>query len=278
MPPRVSVIVPTFDRREWLPESIASVRAQTMADWELILVDDGSSDGTEHWARALRESRLRFVRRDHTGSIGGTRNAGIDEARGAWVAFLDSDDRWRADKLARQLARLHDVAHARWCYSGYQMMTAEGVFGPQPSGGPWQPFEGWIADRLLTTEATVLTPTLLLSADLARGLRFDAGMPLAEDYDFVLRLATTAPGCVVDEALADIRMHPGRTTSRAGLYDGYLGKVIAYRKASRLMPDPRLRRIARRQLYSHLGTFLRRATRHGAMGQVARVAAALVRA
>ena len=278
MPPRVSVIVPTFNRREYLPDAIESVRAQTMTDWELILVDDGSSDGTEEWARALGESRLRFVRRDHTGSIGRTRNAGIDEARGEWIAFLDSDDRWRPHKLARQLARLQEANHARWCYSGYQMMTTEGVFVPQPSGSPWRPFEGWIADRILTTEASVLTQTLLVPTNLASVLRFDERMPLAEDYDFVLRLSTAAPGCVIDENLADIRMHPGRTTSRAGLYDGSLGKVIAYRKASRTMPDPRLRRIARRQLYSHLGTFLRRAIRHGAIGQMARVAAALGRA
>jgi glycosyltransferase involved in cell wall biosynthesis len=175
MPPRVSVIVPTFNRLEWLPQAIGSVRAQAMPDWELILVDDGSSDGTERWARELGGRRLTYRRRDHSGSIAATRNAGIDEARGAW-------------------------------------------------------------------------------------------------------LATTTPGCVVDETLADIRMRPGRTTSQAGLCDRYLGKVIAYRKASRTMPNPRLRQIARRQLYSHVGTFLRRAIRHGAIGQMARVAAALGRA
>ncbi len=278
MPPRVSVIVPTFNRLEWLPQAIGSVRAQTMPDWELILVDDGSSDGTERWARELGERRLTYRRRDHSGSIAATRNAGIDEARGEWIAFLDSDDRWRSDKLARQLGRLEDAPLARWCYSKYQMITSEGLAVPQPSGSPWQPFEGWIAEGILTTEAAVLIQTLLVAADLAKQLRFDDRMPLAEDYDFNLRLATTTPGCVVDETLADIRMHPGRTTSQAGLYDGYLGKVIAYRKASRTMPDPRLRQIARRQLYSHVGTFLRRAIRHGAIGQMARVAAALGRA
>jgi hypothetical protein len=102
-------------------------------------------------------------------------------------------------------------------------------------------------------------------------------MPLAEDYDFVLRLAAITPGCVVDEVLAEIRLHANRTTTLAGPFDGYLGKVIAYRKAARTMGDPTLRRLARRQLLSHVRELLRRAVRHGAVGEIARMALALGR-
>ena len=276
-PLQVSIVVPTFNRMAWLPQAIESVQAQTLPDWELLLVDDGSTDETARWVRRLTEPRLRYLHRAHTASIAATRNAGVREAQGEWIAFLDSDDRWRPDKLARQLARLREVPGARWCYGKYQMIDAGGHPIPQPSGSPWHPFEGMFVDRLLTTEAAVLNQTLVVEAALARDLPFDERLPLAEDYDFVLRLAATTPGCVVDDVLAEITIHPARTTALAGPFDGYLGKVLAYRKASRTMPEPVLRQIARRQLRSHTAEFLRRAIRHGAVGQIARVAVALGR-
>jgi glycosyltransferase involved in cell wall biosynthesis len=275
--PLVSVIVPTYNRIEWLPTAVRSVQDQTFGDWELILIDDGSTDETERWALALNDPRLRYVRRDHRGRIAGVRNAAVRRSRGRWIAFLDSDDRWLADKLSRQLQRLDDT-RTRWCYAKYRMITTSGQAVPQPHGSPWQPFEGSFVDRILTTEAAVLVPTLLVAADLVRELMFDERLPLAEDYDFVLRLAALEPGCVVDEVMAEIRMHDGRTTSSAGPFDGYFGKIVAYRKAARTLHDSELRNLARQQLRSHLVEFLRRAVRHGSARQIARLAVALGRA
>lgn len=275
--PRVSVVISTFNRLEWLREAVHSVRAQTLPDWELLVVDDGSTDGTDEWLAGLGEPRLRYLRRDHTGSIAATRNAGVQAARGEWIAFLDSDDRWRDDKLARQLGRLRDRPDTRWCYTKYQLIGPDGVAVPQPHGSPWYPWEGSFVDRILTTEAAVLIPTLLVPADLARTLPFDERLPLAEDYDFALRLADAASGCVIDEVLVDVHLHERRTTSLAGPFDGYFGKILAYRKAARTLTDWRSRAIARRQLRSHLAEFLRRALRHGAIGQIVRVTGALRR-
>ena len=273
--PLVSIVVPTYNRVDLLPVTVRSIQEQTFTDWELILVDDGSTDDTERWAHCLDEPRMLYVRRHHSASIAATRNAGVRQARGEWIAFLDSDDRWLPDKLTQQLARLGNQPDARWCYAKYQMFTKDGRAVPQPHGGPWHPYEGGFVDRILTTEAAVPVPTLLVSADLARELPFDERLPLAEDYDFALRLAMKAPGCVVDAVMAELRIHDGRTTSRSGPFDGYLGKVIAYRKAARAIPDRRLRRVAWRQFCSHLGEFLRRAVRHGSFRQIVRVAAAL---
>ncbi len=277
MAPLVSVVIPTFNRLEWLHEAVQSVRAQTLTDWELLVVDDGSTDGTGKWLARLGEPRLRYLRQDHTASIAATRNAGVRNAQGAWIAFLDSDDRWREDKLARQLARLRDRPDARWCYTKYQLIGPGGVAVSQPHGSPWHPFEGSFVDRILTTEAAVLMPTLLLPADLARRLPFDERLPLAEDYDLALRLAAAAPGCVIDTVLVDVRLHERRTTALAGPFDGCFGKIVAYRKAARTLTDQRSRAIARRRLRSHLAEFLRRALRYGAIGQIVRVTLALMR-
>jgi glycosyltransferase involved in cell wall biosynthesis len=275
MAPLVSVVMPTFNRMTWLPEALRSVQAQTAADWELLLVDDGSTDETEQWARRLDDSRVRYSRRLHTGSIAAARNAGLQDARGEWTAFLDSDDRWKPRKLAAQLERLAGAGEAAWCYAKYQTIDPQGEPVPQPSGSAWRPFEGMFVDRLLTTEASVVIPTLIVRTALARGLMFDERLPLAEDYDFVVRLASGQPGSVVDEVLADVRLHPARTTTLAGPFDGYLGKIMAYRKAGSAIPDPALRRIARRQLRSHTAEYIRRAIRHRRPGELSRLAGAL---
>jgi glycosyltransferase involved in cell wall biosynthesis len=275
--PLVSVIVPTYNRLEWLPAAIRSIQEQTFGDWELLLIDDGSTDATEQWALRLNEPRLRYMRRDHEGSIPVIRNAAIRASRGDWIAFLDSDDCWMPDKLSRQIARIQETG-ASWCYTKYQMISNAGVVVPQPHGRPWKAFEGSFVDRILTTEAAVLVQTLVVAAGLVRELMFDERLPLAEDYDFVLRLASLTPGCVVDDVMAQIRMHDGRTTSLSGPFDGYFGKIIAYRKAARTLGDPELRKLANRQLRSHLAEFLRRAVRHRSARQIARVAVALRRA
>src|SRR5262245_29335748 len=275
--PLVSVIVPTYNCLQWLPSAVGSVQDQTFRDWELILIDDGSTDETERWARGLREPRLRYVRRDHWGSIAAVRNAAVRGCRGSWIAFLDSDDRWMPHKLERQLTRLDDT-QARWSYSKYRLISTAGAALTATIGNGWRAFEGSFVDRILTAEAAVRVQTLIVAAGVARELMFDERIPLAEDYDFVLRLASLEPGCVVDDVLAEIRIHEGRTTSQCGPFDEYFGKVIAYRKAARTFHETGLRDLANQQLRSHLAEFLRRAVRHRSARQIARIAVALGRA
>src|SRR5688572_30016415 len=115
--PEVSVILPVYDRPEYLGVAIASVLGQTFAGWELVVVDDGSGDvATLAILDALRDPRMRIVRQEHTGSPAATRNAGIAEAQGTFLAFLDSDDVWLPDKLAVQLAAMQAQPALGWSY------------------------------------------------------------------------------------------------------------------------------------------------------------------
>jgi len=93
--PRVSVIMPTYDRADTIRRSIASVQAQTDPDWELVLVDDGSRDDTADVVAAIaqRDARIRYIRQDNQG-VAGARNRALRASRGAHIAFLDSDDEW----------------------------------------------------------------------------------------------------------------------------------------------------------------------------------------
>lgn len=102
----VSVIIPTFNRLEWLKKAVASVCAQTFRDWRLLIVDDGSNDGTESWVMELSQShpkQIELIRNSTNLGVSAARNLGIRHAESPWIAFLDSDDQWLPRKLERQL-------------------------------------------------------------------------------------------------------------------------------------------------------------------------------
>nr|WP_279512673.1 glycosyltransferase family 2 protein [Luteimonas aestuarii] len=123
---RVSVVMPVYNAESTMRRSIDSVLAQTHADWELLLVDDGSSDGSAGIIAgyAARDGRIRPVHQAN-GGVASARNAGIDIATGDYIAFLDSDDWWHPDKLALQVAAMRDQG-ALVSYAAYQRVAEDG--------------------------------------------------------------------------------------------------------------------------------------------------------
>lgn len=126
-PPLVSIIMPAYNAERYIKASIRSVLDQTWTDWELIVVDDCSADGTADIVRAFQEKepRIRLLKNTANSGTAASRNAGTAQARGEWVAFLDSDDCWRRDKLALQL----DFAKKNCCpftFTGSGFMDEEG--------------------------------------------------------------------------------------------------------------------------------------------------------
>jgi glycosyltransferase involved in cell wall biosynthesis len=122
----VSVILPTYNRLPLLRKAIASVVAQTFGDWELIVADDGSTDDTRDFLEAIGDPRIRPLWLEHYGDLTSARSAGLKQARGEWVAFLDSDDLWLPEKLALQLGRITAQKACRWSCTGYSLIDAEG--------------------------------------------------------------------------------------------------------------------------------------------------------
>ncbi len=127
--PTVSVIIPTYNRADLLPRALDSVIAQTFEDWEIVLIDDGSTDGTaslvDSYKRRLGE-RIVYTRQPNTG-CGGARNRGIDAARGRFVAFLDSDDEYLPNKLERQLELFAHRPELGLVYGDYAYIDTDGV-------------------------------------------------------------------------------------------------------------------------------------------------------
>ncbi len=132
MMPSVSVIVPTYNRARWLPEAVTSVLRQTHAPLEVLIVDDGSTDDTEAVCASFA-APVRYIRQANAG-VSAARNHGVREARGEWIAFLDSDDVWLPAKLEIQLAALRAFPGAEWSVTGCEVVDLEGQPVPQPQG------------------------------------------------------------------------------------------------------------------------------------------------
>ncbi len=128
----VSIVIPTFNRARYLREAIDSVLHQTYSHWELIIVDDGSTDETQSNLETLADARVQVVRRPHEGSVARARNVGLERARGRYVAFLDSDDRWMPSKLQLQVTDLATKAGNRWGYTYYEQIGEHGEKVPFP--------------------------------------------------------------------------------------------------------------------------------------------------
>ena len=125
--PLVSIITPAFNSERFLGETVASVRAQTLPRWEMIVADDRSSDGTLALARRLaaEEPRLRVIEMPRNGGAGPARNAAIEASAGRYLAFLDADDLWDPTKLERQVAFMQRGGHA-FSYHDYRVVSEGG--------------------------------------------------------------------------------------------------------------------------------------------------------
>jgi glycosyltransferase involved in cell wall biosynthesis len=251
--PKVSIILPTYNRLEYLRETVASVRAQTLTDWELIVVDDESTDGSIAWLESLNEPRLTVVPCRHSGNPARVRNAGVARARGPWVAFLDSDDAWLPDKLATQLAELTGHPSCRWSCTGVSFIDGVGTPIAQQGGLPYRAQSGWIVEELLTFTAAATISTLIVDRTLLSEVGgFDEAVFLREDYDLALRLATRSEIHALSDALTLIRHHPGRSTSQERIADLHRTNDMVFRKFARATDNPRHRAICRRQSATQL--------------------------
>ncbi len=214
MQPVVSIILPTFGRLQYLRPTVASVYRQTLQDWELIVADDGSDAETRGYLRTLEaDSRVRLLWLTHTGIPAIVRNAGLLEARGEYVAFLDSDDLWAPEKLSRQVAILRSRPMCGWCYTAISHINGSGEPLTEPVFGPWLPCDGAVFERLVTGPVVIRTPSVLAARELvARAGGFDETIRSGEDYDLWLRLALVSDVALLDEPLVQVRCHEANYT------------------------------------------------------------------
>jgi glycosyltransferase involved in cell wall biosynthesis len=255
MSPVVSIVLPTYNRLPLLRETVASVFAQTLKDWELIVVDDGSTDDTVAWLESLDDSRVVVVRQSHTANRSRLRNLGVARSRAPWIALLDSDDLWLPEKLATQLDRLSAHPNCRWSCTGVRFIDGAGNPIAQRAGPTYRAQSGWILEQLLTFTAAATMTTLIVHRSLFDEVGgFDEAFLFREDYEFELRLAAHSEIHALEEALTVVRHHPARTSKSKPVAELHRASEMVFRKVSSGTSDARIRGICRRQCAMQLAS------------------------
>lgn len=208
--PFVSVIIPTYNRGHLIAETIRSVLDQTYQNFEIIIVDDGSTDDTQRIIEGFTEARIRYILCEHTGKQGFLRNTGIKFSSGDYIAFTDSDDLWRADKLEFQLALL-------WQHSSANFVISNGeLFGSDIESPPEceDLFVGSLLWPILEERRFVFyTPTWIFKKSLVDKVGYiDESFTGGTEFEYFLRICTAGPGIFTNQRLARIRKHTQNTT------------------------------------------------------------------
>jgi glycosyltransferase involved in cell wall biosynthesis len=237
--PTVSVILPTFNRTNYLRLAVDSVYAQTFTDWEMIIADDGSADDTRTFLRSITDPRVRTIWLRHTGNPSQVRNAGINAATGKYLAFLDSDDIWAPSKLEKQTRVLRARPDRRWSYTDCDRIDEDG-HPVVDRGRAVFSHEGWIVEPLLKLQAVIAMPTVVADRELVAEIGgFDEGQRFGEYHDLCVRLAMRSEVVALAEPLCSVRAH--REHYSGDRIGAYLSWVQLYGKLAALAPNPELR-------------------------------------
>jgi glycosyltransferase involved in cell wall biosynthesis len=208
MSPLVSVIMPTFNRLEYLRPAVESVFAQTLTQWELIIADDGSSADTRAYLQSLDDPRVKVIWLAHTGRPSAVTNVALRAARGEYVAFLDSDDLWLPKKLETQIASLQLHEQRAWSYTRFSLVDGSGKPLAAARTRAWPAPSGWILEKLLTGETVIAQPSVVVARVLLEHLGLlDEDLIMCYDDELWFRLAAHSEIDGIDEALTLVRRH-----------------------------------------------------------------------
>ncbi|MFY9555299.1 MAG: glycosyltransferase [Blastocatellia bacterium] len=213
--PEVSVIIPTYNSARYLSDAVDSVLAQTFKDFEVLVIDDGSTDDTQS-VMSRYASPVRCIRQENRG-VSAARNRGIEESRSRYIAFLDADDKWRRDKLDRQLAALANRRDCRACYTAFTIADSELVALEVNRSNRL----GRALDDLLLVGNVIGTPsTVMCERSLFRETgNFDPALSQCADWEMWVRLAVISEFVYIDEPLVIYREHSGNMSRSAALLE-----------------------------------------------------------
>lgn len=218
----VSVILPTYNRAEVIGRAIESVLRQTYTDLELVIVDDGSSDDTKAVVGDFHDSRIRYIQSDKRMGANASRNIGIRNAGGEYIAFQDSDDKWKSDKLEKQMKLFEANSGLGVVYSRYMRHTVSGekVLIPHVNYT-----KEMLQEEILHTLAfnnVIGTPTMVVKKKCFDECgMFDEKLPRFQDWEINIRLAGMYSFGLVDEVLVDAyEMEQSITNSKRSYIDG----------------------------------------------------------
>lgn len=224
----VSVIIPTYNNGPFIREAIASALAQSVLPDEIIVVDDGSTDGTEDVVRPFVSNNFRYFRQRNQG-VSAARNFGLDRANARYIAFLDADDLWRPTMLETQLRLMESVPSLVCCFGNFvrflhdsrDVLPDQFQYFPELATTPYKEAPNG-AGRIVVGNAfatlvqwgdfPAFMLTMLFRAESIAGLRFDPRLIRCQDANFVLRACMRGTVAYNASILADVRRHGQNAT------------------------------------------------------------------
>jgi glycosyltransferase involved in cell wall biosynthesis len=256
--PKISVVIPTYNRANLLPTAVTSVLEQTYRDLEILVIDDGSTDNTWEILQAF-SGKVRPVHQQNTGG-GAARNRGIREASGDFIAFLDSDDLWLQEKLEVQMELVARSPGLTWAYSDAYAFSGESgeilfVFSQRS-----RQYSGDIGGRLLFSDF-IPSPTPVVHRSVFEDVGGFSDMKVGEDWEMWLRIAAKYPVGRSSEVLAGYRVHADAVSSQIGVESLLHSRLEVIQRAIAASPDaysPLGVPAAARQYVSAARDFLRR--------------------
>jgi glycosyltransferase involved in cell wall biosynthesis len=234
--PLVSVLIAVHDGARYLKPSLASVLRQTVADFDLLVVDDGSTDATPELLAAISDPRLRVVTNDAQAGLAASLNSGLEQAQGRYVARLDADDVAFPEWLERLLTRIRSRPEVA--------VVGTGIVEVDAAGRPGDVHRLPVGPAAVSWHALFSAPffhsTVVIDRDLLdrRHLRYDEAYGESEDYELWTRLLAFADGDNIAAPLVLRRMHAEQAQARRGELQRSLQRDVALREIARLLPDP----------------------------------------
>lgn len=214
IPPRVSVIVTTYNRAGLLAETISSIFSQSYTDFELIVVDNCSSDDTKAYLDGVEDSRLRVFSNANNGVIAVNRNFGIARAQGTYIAFCDDDDLWESEKLRLQVNLLDARPEVALCYSNASTFCGNRILNSRMVGRRVRRnhFFSLLRGNFIPNSSVIVRRDVFESEGV-----LNTNPALREDYEMWIRIARTHELFGIDEPLIRYRVHPSNIAgNRAG--------------------------------------------------------------
>ncbi|MBD3426746.1 MAG: glycosyltransferase [Candidatus Omnitrophica bacterium] len=220
--PTVSVILPTFNRANILRRSIDSVLGQTYSDFELIIVDDGSSDNTAELVAGVNDPRIKYIKHENNSGLPAARNTGLKHARGRFIAFQDDDDQWLEDRLKVQVSLLNKTDEDTGVVYCDSIKMEQGVksylYSPSRSGKSGDLHHDFLMGNFVTVIATLVKRECFLKVG-----NFDESLPSFEDWDMWLRISKHFKFRYSDEPLVIVHITEGSMTAD-------ISKIVRARK------------------------------------------------
>ncbi|MCH5254922.1 MAG: glycosyltransferase family 2 protein [Lachnospiraceae bacterium] len=229
----VSVIIPTYNRKNVIGNSIQSVLNQTYSAFELLIIDDGSTDDTESLINQIEDHRIRYIRLPENKGVSAARNVGIKEAKYDYIAFQDSDDLWKETKLEKQMQVITQNTEVGLVYCPYECRKADGQLLTVPDGSvPLEEKQGNIYKHMLLRN-TIGTPTALLRKEcLLKTGGFREDLTCLEDWELFLRITQRYPVAFLEEALVFANLSKdGVSHNISGYYEARCHMLATHKEA-----------------------------------------------